>query len=182
MRSAHRPGLLAVLALLLTGLAGCSTMSVDYDFDTEVDFQQLQTFTWIDTAPQYGQDTSGLVLKRIQNAIGGELAARNMRESAEQPDVLVAYHLGAKDKIQVTDWGYSYSSYYWGRGGQRIDVYSYTEGQLIIDLVDARTKELVWRGSGTKVINQGKKSPEELQAAIDEAVNKIMANFPPPGK
>jgi hypothetical protein len=174
--------LLAIATLALSGLTGCSSISVNYDYDNTADFMAYKTFGWVEAdaaAPVDADASSGLLDKRIRSAIATELGARGMTEKAGDPDLLVVFHLGSKDKIQVTDWGYRYSSYYWGYGGRNIDVYSYTEGQLIIDLVDAQRKELVWRGSGTKVISNSKKSPEQLQAAINEAVNKIMQSYPP---
>jgi hypothetical protein len=111
------------------------------------------------------------------------MAMRGMAEDPSAPGVLVVYHVGFKDKIQVTDWGYNYSPYYWGYGGGRqLDVYQYQEGTLIIDVVDAGTKNLIWRGTGTKVIENTQLTPEQMKARIDEIVHKIMASFPPQGK
>ena len=98
---------------------------------------------------------------------------------SDNPDLLVVYHIGTQEKIQVTDWGYRYSDYYWGYGGRQIDVYQFTEGSLVIDLVDAETTNLVWRGTGTGVVDQDQKSPEEMQARANEVINKIMKSFPP---
>jgi len=53
---------------------------------------------------------------------------------------------------------------------------------LIIDVVNNEIDELIWRGTGTKVISQRERTPEEAQADVDEAVNKIMASYPPAGK
>ena len=61
----------------------------------------------------------------------------------------------------------------------QIDVYQFTEGTLVIDLVDAETKNLVWRGTGTGAVDKTQRSPEEMQADIDKVINKIMASFPP---
>ena len=177
-----------VLLLLLGALAltGCSSISVNHDYDTQADFTAFQTFSWMergDMEPanaQQAQQSSDLLDRRIRSAIDGELAHRGMAQvTGADADVLMVYHLGTEEKVQVTDWGYNYSSYYWGYGGRQIDVYQYTQGTLIIDMVDARTHNLVWRGSGTKTVDRSQKSPEQLQAAIDEAVGKIMMSYPP---
>ena len=93
--------------------------------------------------------------------------------------LLIVYHIGTQEKIQVTDWGYRYSDYYWGYGGRQIDVYQFTEGSVVFDLIDSETNNLVWRGTGTGVVNQDRKSPEEMQARANEVINKIMKSFPP---
>ena len=113
--------------------------------------------------------------RRIRSSVNWQMEEKGLRLDAAAPDLLVVYHAGAQEKIQVTDWGYRYSDYYWGYGGRQIDVYQYTEGMLVIDIVDAGTKNLVWRGIGQKVIDRTQRSPEEVQERIDGIVNKIMA-------
>ena len=47
---------------------------------------------------------------------------------------------------------------------------------LIVGIVDAKTKNLVWEGIGNKEIDSPAKDPE---AAINDAITKIMAAYPP---
>jgi hypothetical protein len=173
--------LLLILALGL--LAGCSSLTVNYDYDTNVDWSKHKTWAWMGKqgGPAAGQSPeldSGLLDQRIRSSVEYEMEARGMTPS-DEPDVFVIYHLGSEEKIQVTDWGYRYSDYYWGYGGRQIDVHQYTEGMLVIDIVDAETTNLVWRGIGQKVIDRTQKSPDEVQANLDKIVNKIMASYPP---
>ena len=72
------------------------------------------------------------------------------------PDFRVAVHFGSREKVQVTDWGYGYapSRRYYGGGG--VDVYTYTEGTLILDVVDATSEQLLWRGSATGAVSRSK--------------------------
>lgn len=52
----------------------------------------------------------------------------------KNPDLLIAEHLGKKDKVKIRDWGYTYAPVggywggYWGSGG--VSVYEYEEGSL----------------------------------------------------
>lgn len=181
-------------AVLVLGLAlglflgGCSTISVNYDYDTTTNYGQFRTFQWAPNPsnPTMAQDAnqaeqrSGLLSNRIKSAVERELAAKGLTKSQGTADLMVVFHVGTKDKIQVTDWGYRYSDYYWGYGGRQMDVYQYQEGQMIIDLVDNKTHNLVWRGTGKGVMDQSRKTPEEMQARINDVVAKIMANYPPP--
>jgi len=173
------PGL--ILALVL--VAGCSSVTVNYDYDTNVDWAKFKTYAWMGssgTPPGSAEPVmdSGLLDQRIRSSVEWEMDARGIKPS-DDPDILVVYHVGTKDKIQVTDWGYHYSDYYWGYGGRQIDVNQYTEGTLVIDIVDAETKSLVWRGVGQGVVDRTQRSPEKIQQDIDKVVNKIMASFPP---
>jgi len=178
--------LTVVTALVLT--AGCSTLTVNYDYDNNVDFTEFKTFSWmakpagVPVNALEAQGQSGLLDGRIREAIAAVMADRGFTEDANAPDLLAIHHLGHQEKVQVTDWGYRYSDYYWGYGSRQIDVHQYTEGTLIIDLVDAETKSLVWRGSGTGVVEKVQRSPEEQQRKVNDVIMQIMVNFPPHGK
>jgi hypothetical protein len=173
---------LAVI-ILLAVLTGCSSLSVKYDYDQDANWAKYRTYGWMEN-PQRNTDPTGpladtpLLRQRIQNSVNLVMADRRIT-SSNDPDLLVIYHIGSQEKIQVTDWGYRYSDYYWGYGGRQIDVYQFTEGSLVIDLVDAETQNLVWRGTGTGVVDQAQKSPEEMQDRANNVINKIMKSFPP---
>ena len=68
----------AVLAL-----AGCATMTVRTDYETEASFGQLRTYTWVD---QDADASGGLALnsppleKRIRQAVDSALTSRGYEE------------------------------------------------------------------------------------------------------
>jgi len=72
-----------------------------------------------------------------------------------------------------------YGAYgYWDRVRMPADVMQHTEGVLILDFVDRRIHKLVFRGVGQGVVSP---SREKNTAAIQDAVNKIVAPFPAAG-
>ena len=83
-----------------------------------------------------------------------------------------------KDKVNVTNWGYGYSpeGRYWGRGG--FSVYQYEEGTLVLDLIDAKSRDLIWRGAAKADVEVAT-TPEKRDKLIQAAVHKILENFPP---
>ena len=170
--------------LFLIALAGCSSISVNHDYDTDADFQSYRTFTWM-PAPQQpagnaqaARNTDPLVGKRVMNAVTAELANKGLLEVSDKPDLLVAYHTGVEDKVDVTDWGYSYGGYYSGWGGRDVTVTNYKQGTLIVDLVDAGTKQLVYRVTATGALSSNP-SPEEMQKSINQVVKKMLKSYPP---
>ena len=54
-------------------------------------------------------------------------------------------------------------------------------GTLIVDLVDASQKQLVWRGTATKTLDPSS-SPEQKQASLQKALDEMFEKFPPPKK
>ena len=161
-------------------LAACSNVSTHYDFDTKTDFGKLKTYRWLPPPKEGGTvATSPLIRQRIQSAVDRELAAKGYRPAEGEVDFLVAVHTGAKQRVQVTDWGYRYGYGYYGWGGGRMDVYQYEEGTMILDIVDAGAKKLVWRGTAIAALSP-QPTPEQTTKLIDEAVNKLLRDFPPP--
>ena len=173
-------------SLLLTGLilllAGCSSVTVNSDYDPAVDFSKYKTFKLHDgeSMPGDALARNPLIQKRVYQSIEKELQAKGftVAESGD-PDFIVVAHGGTKEKTQVTDWGgYGWYNPWWGPYGGRVDVSQYQEGTLVIDIVDFAEKEMVWRGLGTAVLGDNP-SPEKIQKTVDQYVSQILAKFPP---
>ena len=171
------------LLFLLVAVAGCSTVyDVQFDYNTKTDFANLKTYNWLPVPEK--ADIDSLDAMRVQKAVNTEMQAKGLRLTSGIPDFLIAEHLGKKDKVSVRDWGYNYGPYagYWGgyrgpMGG--VSTFQYEEGSLILDFVDPQTKELIWRGSAKAEVDDVR-TPEKREALINEAVQKILKNFPPP--
>ncbi len=176
--------LAAVAACVL--FLGCSQYEIKSDYDVDANFPAFRTYAWMmpeattegATSANTAMQQNTLLDKRIRGAVDGAMASKGFTVNTETPDVLVVYHTGMQNKVDVTDWGYSYAGSYWGWAGRDIDVYNYTEGTLIVDLVNAQSKQLAWRGSATGVVDPGR-SPEEVQERINDVVTKIFDNYPP---
>ena len=91
-------------------------------------------------------------------------------------DMLVAYHASGKETVDTNpqDYGYAYGRWAYSD----VSVQSYRQGTLMIDLIDAGTKELVWRGWATGTVQENL-SADEWNKRIQDAVTKIMEQYPP---
>ena len=54
----------------------------------------------------------------------------------------------------------------------------YLQGTLVLDIIDARTNELIWRGWANTVLDHDPE-PEEVHMYVNEAVRKMLEEFPP---
>jgi hypothetical protein len=173
----------AFLVLFFIGFTvSCSTIyGVKYDFDQQVNFADLKTFDWMPVPEKAG--INSLVVQRVKNAVNAELKAKGLMMTSNNPDFLIAQHLGKKDKVQVTDWGYDYGPHggywggYWGAAGG-VSSYNYEEGSLILDFVDAKSKKMIWRGAAKAEV-QNADTPEKSEKLINEAVKEILKKYPP---
>lgn len=175
---------LLMLIVFAAASVGCSSISVNHDYDREADFPSYKSFAWVPQQTtavgdaKQAMQTNTLLDKRIRNAVNAELESRGMAIDTENPDLLIAYHTGIDQKVNVTDWGYSYPRYYGGWGGGNVDVTTYDEGTLIVDLIDYKTKQLVWRGAATKALASNP-TPEQQEKNLNEVIQKIFAAYPP---
>jgi len=100
---------------------------------------------------------------------------------SETPDLLIGIFTKENQRVDVYNnagfgWGWGWGPR-WGMGYS--NVYTTPEGTLYIDLIDAKTKELVWQGEGSGYLT---KNTEEKDARIKEFVDKILAQYPPQKK
>ena len=117
-----------------------------------------------------------------------DLAARGFTKvPGKTPDFYVVYHVTSVQKTDVrhyTDWGYgtAYRSgygFYTGWPGNPVTyaaVDQYKVGALVLDFVEVRRQQLVWRGVASSVIGD---KPEANAAKADEAVHLLLAKYPP---
>jgi hypothetical protein len=174
--------LLAII--VMTAFLSCEApLKVTSDYDRSVAFSNYSTFEVI-TLQGERQTLSQLNADRIVEAVRAEMVAKGFKESTDAADLKVNAVAIMKEKQEVTAntnyYGYGgvYRPYGWGGGGgyTTVDVDEYTDGSLIIEVIDAKTGKLIWEGVGNKRIDAPSKNPNE---AIPEAVKTIMAGFPP---
>lgn len=173
------------IIVIITALffAGCSTISVNQDYDPAYDFSKLKTFGFIPITEEAGIDQ--LNATRLGDAIKANLTAKGYTLS-ENADFGIAlfFTKNTKTNIQSTGtYGYGYGYGYRGYGGMGGSTYvtQYEEGTLVIDFVDMAKQELVWRGVGTGALSESP-SVEERTENINNAVTQILAQFPPTGE
>jgi hypothetical protein len=168
-----------MVGALLTVPAIALAQKVSYDYDKSAPFSQFKTYV-LKEGTKVGNP---LVDDRITAAIRSELAAKGLTEAADA-DVAVVYHVAFDKRKDITAWntGAGPYRYRWGGWGTAdVRVNEILVGTLVIDVVDAKKGELAWRGIGVKEVDTQAK-PEKRDKNIQQAVQKIMKNYPPKGK
>jgi hypothetical protein len=182
----------ALSALLVQACATGARVQVDYD--PKQNFQTLRSYAWAPTTDdsQRAKARDSLTEERIQSAVDANLAASGYKKAdAVQADFLVTYAITVEQRPSVSQ---SQMGVGVGRYGGSSAIgfgYSfplgstnepYTVGSLIIDILDAKQKRLIWRGVGEQALDAAQ-SPENRTARINATVKEILGRFPPePGK
>lgn len=177
-----------VFILSILVVWGCSSLSYKTDFDPAADFASYKSYMWYGGEMPADDELSKhpLIKKRVGAGVDKALQAKGYSLGTEDAfDFVVIIHAGSKERMQINNYGYGgygYGRYGMGWGGYggygQTDVYQYDETTLVIDIIDAKKKEMVWRGTVTGVVRQTS-DQEEQQKRIDEIVTKMLSDFPP---
>ena len=175
----------AVAAVELLGMGGCSSMKVETDWSPEASFTDLHSYSWMLPPTEEIPDTRRArreaerrseIERRLFDAVNRELAGKGYQLVSEDPDFLVAYFAAAQNAVEVTTivsyWGYA-SPWIMTHGDTRY----YREGALILDVVDPTKNEVIWRGVASAQVDDP--AIDEVEKKVNEAVQKILSKFPP---
>lgn len=183
MKSLFLPVFLGVLTL---ALAACAPR-VTIEHDHQANFLDLHTFAWV--TPKAGPVTnpildSDILEGRVQRAVIADLSRRGyvQTDSRQDADFLVTYHTVSKQKLESTPASFSigFGGYYpYGYGNVFMPVgntvQSREQGTLMLDVIDAKTQRLIWRGWTNDWISKSNYSEQ----AVANDVQRILAKFPP---
>ena len=118
----------------------------------------------------------------IKNTIEAELATSGLTQVDSNPDVYVNYHASTETETQLRSdsYGYSYGTYGmggWGHYGMAAGpvstttrVVEYERGTSVVDIWDAATKELVWRGTVSDTLPD---NPQKAEKLVVKAIGKM---------
>ncbi len=174
-----------VVAAIIVIAVGCNPIYTSYDYDKDADFERYQTYMWFvptETMPKDAQEAakkSPLTAKRIRRNIDEQLALKGFRLVEEGGDLFVFYHLGSEQMLQVQQTMYSGMDLWaTSRVGGSMNNKEITQGAIIVDLLDAGAKQLVWRGIAENA--HAKDAPQEqINDTIDRAIKDIFKKYPP---
>jgi hypothetical protein len=158
------------------------------------------TYNWIVPDMKTNQNpmyASSFSRRRIQTAFDKALEDKGLTRNSQHPDLLLQFHTytqrvrrnyygggsypgGAYPMMGWGRFGWGYP-YYGGFGGYGYGGYPYsstgTDGTLILDVVDAKTGDIIWQ----KAISGDVSNPNRLEKQINKGVRKLMKNFPARG-
>src|SRR5580765_5235065 len=163
--------IVSVLAFVLMG-AVAHAQKVNTDFDSSAPFATYRTYTWTSGTPAPDAFTQD----RIHVAVDEQLVAKGMTQSAVAPNLVVATHVVTHEQKKIVAPGFGIGPWGWGWGGPDAMIDTYLQGTLIVDLYDAKTKKMIWRGVATDTVSdQTSKNTEQ----IDKAIGKMFEKYPP---
>jgi hypothetical protein len=176
------------LAVALAGFA-CSGLEVNTDWDPSANFSGIETFAVLD--PAEGSGLNSFTIQRIKSAIGAAMVAKGFRQvdSPDNADIALGFQVTTDQRSSFqtvsTGWGgYGWRGGGWGGASMGMSTSTTTEqvyevGSLVIGIANAADGNLIFHSTGSKTLSSGNVSPDEAQKRINDAVARILRDFPP---
>jgi hypothetical protein len=168
---------LTVAALAALALTACATTNVRSFVERGIDVQQYRTYSW---GPPHEQatgdprlDNNRFFQERIEAAVEHNLNARGFEKTAgRESDLLIRYYASVEQLVNAN-------------GADRAFVpcedcrpFVFDAGTIVIDLIDARTKRMVWRGWQEGSIDGLIDNQAWMEKRVDESVARILERLP----
>jgi hypothetical protein len=165
------------LALFLANASFAQQVKTDYD--RAAHFSQYKTFSW-----KKVQTADPLWIDRIKAAVDAALAAKGWTQVESGGDIsIVAIEINRDHQTLNTFYdnfggGFGRRGFgsFGGFGEATTTSDTYTVGTLVVDLFDAKTKDLVWRGVSSGMLSD--KSAKNIEN-LNKGVQKLFQHFPP---
>lgn len=177
---------LLVLALLMSTNAVAEKIRVHYDHS--LDFTKFKTYGW---AP-HGAVAHPMLALDMVGAVESELNARGLTKVASNPDLIIEFYGAIDTETSMTSNNPLYNatggippfdpsmtspgdSLYWDSyyGNSVVVVHP---GQLIIDLIDYKSKKLAWRAFASEAISPN--NPDKLESEVNSTITKMFKEYP----
>lgn len=172
----------AGLVVSVVGLGACAPIRVSSHVDARTDFSRFKTFDWgpADALPAGDPrlDANGFFKDHMQGAVERQMALKGYEHAGEHdmPDVRIHFHAVIKQRLNVSAVDAS-RGYCLG-----IDcgtgVTDFEEGTLVVDVMDAQTNRLVWRGWAQSPLDDTLENQDKLAKRIEQAVGSLMSALP----
>lgn len=172
---------------LLLAAAGCAGSQVTTDYSPATSFSQYRTYALVSPPDSAAQQ---LLDERVRASVESQLRDKGLTQTDRaHADLFVGYgvvdHTHKEVYTTGTGWGWGGWGWRYHRWGvawptyARTDIDTYTDGTVVVNMMDAKTKQVVWEGQVADVLSLPVSDPAHATQRIDGAVAKLFAKYPP---
>jgi hypothetical protein len=177
------------LILLSACAVGSLVIKINTSQDQNARFDQYHTYNWYPAAAaspsSEGQTDYGMLQAHVKKAIEQEIAKKGLQKETENPQLFLAYDVSlpkpTAPPAQAYPPGFGYGLAW--HMGLRYDyghakltnyqpVNTFAPGTILIDVIDANTRELIWRGWAEEVIEDFNADYKTITNYVDDIIDK----------
>jgi Domain of unknown function (DUF4136) len=159
----------------LVGAVCIAFASVSTDYDHKADFSRYHTYSWIGV-----KAGNSLWQDRIMGAVDSQLAAKGWTKVASGGDASVSAFGKTSEQDTLQTFYDGFPGWGWrgwaGMGTATTEVIPERVGNLVVDIFDSNTKQLIWRGTATDTLTA---KPEKNEHKLEKSVEDMFRHFPP---
>jgi hypothetical protein len=169
MKAIRLMGMLGILLGMM--VVSASAQEVQSDYDRSFRFSELKTFSFATQRRGATDPLAGDSLNdgRIRNGLESQLTANGLRMETTRPDFVIAYYVTTKNKLNVQDYGYGPPRWF---GSRDIRVNQYSEGTLMVDFINAKNNQVIWRGRASGTLEM-----KGVDKKISKSVEKLIKQY-----
>ena len=167
-------------AMYLAPLFFCAlggAQQVVYNALPGTNFASFHTYQWASCGNAH---PSGITDAEIKQDIDTVLSQKGFTKVAPETksDLLVCYQVAVQEQRQWNAFGMGRG---FGGGMGQATSSTISNGTLVFDVYTMADKQQVWQGRATKTISPSSNA-QKNQKNLQNAINKLLKNFPPPVK
>lgn len=184
-----------VLVLLAALFAGCTAYQYYAIESPRATFPKYRTFAWLPAADTTGH-YSDIADEKIKDEVTAQLERRNLKLEPARPDLLVRYTIQVNDRVRIYNrpvyvygprtiyhgvtrnrygryFYFGYPSNFMVYVGDDIERVPYREGTLIIDLIERKSRQVIWRGYGIGDVDDPQRAINDIPRVVEGILNKL---------
>jgi len=171
----------SIVAALAVAAYGCAARHAGSYIERGISFTQYRTYDWAPPDPLPPEDPrfaeNAYFQDYVEGAVQRGLAKKGFgEEPATDPDLLIHYHASVTHRMVVDPFDRVRGACYDETCSVRVQ--EFEAGMLILDVVDARSGKLVWRGWARHGVADILDNPERMATRINEAIAGMLATMP----
>ncbi|WP_295767793.1 DUF4136 domain-containing protein [uncultured Mucilaginibacter sp.] len=192
---------IALAFSIIALISACSSYNYYSVGGNEAALSRYSSFAWLPPIKQtrnvaYNNE---LADQRIHESATEQLESRGLRLKSKNPDLLVRYSIMVDTKERVYDqpvynyvgggyypraalyrgrlaYYYAYSAPYPVYVGNDVERIPYKEGTLIIDLINRKSRKVIWRGYGVGEVENAARTIEDIPKIVEGIIKKLPLN------
>ena len=177
-----------LIFVIVFSISGCAPIEIVTKYEPDANFNRLKSYQILENQQKDLKDLpmpKGLLDNALENAFTMVLGDKGYTKIDSDPDFQISYYIvvnTVRDTLYIHSYynnvGYYGSANLTNNSKPRVDIVEYQVGSLVVDIIDARGKRNIWRGSAATPIGLYKNEKKQMKR-IATVVRKVLEAFPP---